>query len=341
MDLLSVLEVPVLAAPMAGGPSTPQLVAAVGEVGGMGFLAGGYQTPEQLAEQIFTTRELTERPFGVNLFVPAPTSEAEQGAGVAAYRQLLEEEAGRRGTVVPHPYWGDTDHWADKLALLTIEPVAVASFTFGCPSAQEVEQLHAVGTAVVITVTDADEARAAQDVGAGALCVQGFEAGAHRGTHAVTAEPNSLDHLGLLGLLSTVVDLPMVAAGGVTTAGDTRRARDAGAVAVQAGTAFLRTPEAGTNAVHRTALTDPAFTTSVVTRAFSGRPARALSNAFIDRYDGRAPAVFPVIDQLTKPLRAAAVEAGDPDGVSLWAGTGWRATTDQPAGEVVRQLSGS
>lgn len=335
------LTAPIIAAPMAG-VSTPALVAAVNAAGGLGFLAAGYQSPAQLAQNLRDTRRHTAAPFGVNLFVPGPprTSEdlARASEAVAAYAGRLAPEAARLDIILPAPDWDDTDHWDAKVTLLAdIDPVAIVSFTFGCPPAATVERLHAAGSCVLVTVTNLDEARSARDVGADALVVQGFEAGGHRGTHRVADEPNNLDHLALLPIVAAA-GLPMIAAGGITTAGDVRRALAAGAFAVLVGTAFLRTEEAGTTAAYRMGLTDPQLQ-SIITRAFSGRPARGLANRFARAYAATVPHVFPQVDQLTKPLRAAAAAQGDLDVLSLWAGSGWRATREEPAGAVVTRLS--
>ncbi|WP_116115762.1 NAD(P)H-dependent flavin oxidoreductase [Austwickia chelonae] len=336
------LDVPVIAAPMAGGPSTPELVAEVGEAGGIGFLAGGDLDTRQLADRIATVRELTDRPFGVNLFVPAPPPAPgrteELHAHVAAYRGALLPEAARLGVQLPEPDWNENDQWEEKIALLTlVDPVPVVSFTFGLPGQNVVEDLHAVGSTVVATVTAPDEAEEARDLGVDALVVQGFEAGGHRGTHRVEDTPNTLDHLALLPMIAPT-GLPMIAAGGITTSGDVRRALSAGAVAVQAGTAFLLTPEAGTGAIHRMALSDPS-STSVVTRAFTGRAARGLRNRFVEEHEDQVPAAYPAVNRLTAPLRAASAAEGDLGGVSVWAGAGWRAATEEPAAQVVRRLA--
>lgn len=343
MDLPAT-PVRVVAAPMAGGPSTPELVAAVAAAGGLGFLAAGYLAPAELARQVAATRALTDRPFGVNVFVPGSPPEGADllsaEMSLAAYRDRLGEDARRLAVHLPAPDWHDDDGWVGKLAFLTdVDPVSVVSFTFGCPAADVVARLHAVGTAVAVTVTDVAEARCAAEVGADGLVVQGFEAGGHRGTHRVRDEPNYFDHLALLPMLAEI-GLPMIAAGGITTSGDTERALRAGAVAVQAGTAFLLCPEAGTSTAHRMALADPSLS-SVITRAWSGRPARGLRNRFVAENDGYAPHLFPVVDQLTKPLRAAAVRQGDLGTISLWAGSGWRAATEEAAAEVVRRLAGT
>lgn len=335
------LTAPIIAAPMAG-VSTPALVAAVNAAGGLGFLAAGYQTPARLAQDLRETREHTAAPFGVNLFVPEPPrgapDRARSAEAVAAYADRLAPEAARLDVTLPAPDWDDTDHWDAKVTLLAdIDPVAVVSFTFGCPPAATVERLHAAGSCVAVTVTSLDEARDARGAGADVVVVQGFEAGGHRGTHHVTDEPNDLDHLALLPMLAEV-GLPMIAAGGITTAGDVRRALAAGAFAVQVGTAFLRTDEAGTTAAYRMGLTDPHLE-STITRAFSGRPARGLANRFATAHGNAVPPVFPQVDQLTKPLRAAAAARGDLGVLSLWAGSGWRATREESAGAVVTRLS--
>lgn len=337
---------PVIAAPMAGGPSSCDLVVAVAEAGGLGMLAAGYRTPEQVSEQIAEVRDRTSAPFGVNVFVPEEASSrahvppgpgSPDRAAVLAYRDALAQDPLAAGITLPAPDWADTDHYDDKLDLIEAAAPAVASFTFGCPSPEVIARLHAAGVCVLVTVTDHAEGAASVQAGADALVVQGFEAGGHRGTHTAAATPNELDHL---ALLPTMADLgvPLVAAGGITTAGDTRRALQAGASAVQVGTALLLAHEAGTGAAHRMALTDPTRT-SVVTRAFSGRPARGLRNAFVDRYDAIAPAAYPQVNQLTSPLRAAAAHAGDLDGIAAWAGVGRRAAREASAAEIIAALA--
>lgn len=339
-SLLTALDLPIVGAPMAGGISTPLLVAAVSDAGGLGMLAAGYRTPEQLAADLVHTRDLTARPFGVNLFVPhRPSRERHEGA-VAAYRDRLAPEAQALGVEPGHPSWGDTDHWADKVLLVETLRPAMVSCTFGVPPAHVVAKWRAAGIEVHLTVTSLVEARAALEVEPDALVVQGHEAGAHRATHDPETEPELIDHLGLLEVIAPVVDVPLVAAGGITTAGDVRRALDAGATAVQVGTALLLAPEAGTSRTYRAALRDPSLTQRVTTRAFTGRTAGAVRNGFVDRHDGYAPPAFPVVDQITKPLRRAASDAGDTDRLHIWAGSGWRAAQERPAGEIVRELGG-
>ncbi|GAA4873646.1 nitronate monooxygenase [Kitasatospora terrestris] len=327
------LAVGVVAAPMAGGGSTPELVAAVGGAGGLGFLAAGYRTAAGMAEQIRATRALTDRPFGMNLFVPGPAADP---AVVAAYRERLLPEARRWGVELPERVAEDRDDWEAKLAALVADPVAYVSYTFGLPSAAEAAQVRAAGTVQVGTVTSAAEAVAAAGRGMDALTVQGPEAGGHRGTHRAEDEPGSAPLLELLAAVRRVTDLPLIAAGGLADGPGIAAALDAGAEAVQLGTAFLRSDESGASPAHRRALLELGET--VVTRAFTGRPARGLRNAFIDRYQPYAPTGYPEVHHLTQPLRAAATRRADLDAMHLWAGTGHRLARTGPAARLTRAL---
>jgi nitronate monooxygenase len=229
---------PIVQAPMAGGPSTVELARAVSDAGGLGFLAAGYLKADALREQIRELRAATPAPFGVNVFVPGPpTSDPE---ALAAYLETVDGHGEPRH---------DDDSWTEKLAILLEERPAVASFTFGCPAAGDVTDLRRAGIEVWVTVTSAGEARQAEAAGARGLVVQGAEAGGHRGGFDDTTEPVGL--VALLRLVAATTPLPMIASGGIMDAAGTAAARAAGAVAVQAGTAFMLTPEAGTNPAHR------------------------------------------------------------------------------------------
>ncbi|MBT2207395.1 nitronate monooxygenase [Actinomadura sp. NEAU-AAG7] len=327
------LERPIVQAPMAGGTSTPALAAAVSDAGGAGFLAAGYKTAAAMREEIAATRRLTSRPFGMNLFMPS-SDDIDPGA-VDAYRQRLEPEAERLGVGLGVPSKRDDDYDAKVVALLA-DPVAYASFTFGCPTPDVIRAFQDRGMTVIVTVTSADEARAAS--AADALCVQGSEAGAHRGSFANTLD----DLLGvreLLRLVRAAVPLPLIAAGGLATSEDVAEVLSLGAIAAQVGTGFLRCPESGAGEVHKAALTDPRFTSTAMTRAFSGRPARGLVNRFLAEHSEFAPAAYPDVHYLTSPLRKAAAAQGDPDTVNLWAGEGFRQATDAPAAEIVAALT--
>ncbi|WP_227984385.1 nitronate monooxygenase [Nocardia spumae] len=328
--ILDNLRTPIVLAPMAGGPSTPELAAAVGNAGGLGFLAAGYLSAADTATRITALRELSEAPFGVNLFVPGAPTPPEH---FAPYLDRL----GRNFPLGAARF--DTDDWDAKLDLLTTDPVAVISCTFGCPSDTDIERLHAAGSEVWVTVTSEAEARLAVETGADALIAQGAEAGGHRGGFADHPDDDATDPLttlALLQLLRSAVDAPIVAAGGIATGAGIAGVLAAGAAAAQLGTAFLRCAEAGTSALHRDALEIDAPT--MLTRAFSGRRARGLRNRFIlDNPD--APAAYPEIHYATGPLRAEARTAGNADAVNLWAGQVHTLTAPIPAADLVRTLS--
>lgn len=329
MNVLDGLAVPVVAAPMAGGVSTPELVAAVSEAGGLGFLAAGYLSADAVRAQLRATRELTGRPFGVNVFVPGDTAVAD--ADVARYAERLAAEARRYGVDLGDPV-ADDDAWAAKLDVVVAERVPVVSFTFGCPDREVTGRLHAHGATVVVTVTSAAEARIAVAAGADVLCAQGQEAGGHRGTFHNAGPPDDLGLLPLLREVTAAVSLPVIAAGGLSGGADVAAVLVAGAAAAQFGTLFLGCREAGTKPAHRAALTGSAGT--AVTRAFTGRPARGLVNRFLREHSAAAPAAYPHLHHLTKGIRAA----GDPEAASLWAGQAHRFVRDLPAADLVRTL---
>jgi nitronate monooxygenase len=319
---------------MAGGPSTPELAAAVNAAGGFGYLAAGYLSLDALRAALDRTRRLTAAPIGVNVFVPS-SGEVDESA-IAAYARSLAPEAERLGVATGEPL-ADDDSYDAKLALLSGAGVHTVSFTFGCPTPDVVDALHAADVRVAVTVTSPDEAFVAAAAGADSLVVQGTEAGGHQGTFAGVT-PNRTALLDALRAIHATVEQPLVAAGAIMTAADAQAAVEAGAAAVQLGTALLCTPEAATSAPHRQALLERRYPDTVITRAFSGRWARGLANRFALEHED-APAGYPQIHHVTRPLRTAATGAGDPDVPNLWAGTGWAEVTTEDAGTVVRRIA--
>jgi nitronate monooxygenase len=317
------LAAPIVQAPLAGGPSTPELAAAVAGAGGLGFLAAGYKAPEAVAEDIARLRGLTSAPFGVNLF--CLTERPVDAAAVEQYARRLGADPGLARF--------EDDRFADKLELVLAERVPIVSFTFGCPPAAVADRLHAGGAIVWVTVTGVPEAEAAHAAGADALVVQGVEAGGHRGSFEDGAADVAL--LPLLRLVGRSVDLPLVASGGIADGAGVAAVLAAGAFAAQIGTGFLRCPEAATSAPHREALTRAAPTR--VTRAFTGRRARGIVNRFLAEHDAEAPAAYPHVHHLTAPLRAAARSTGDAEAINLWAGQAYPLAEELPAAELVRR----
>jgi nitronate monooxygenase len=235
------LAVPIIVAPMAGGPSTPELAAAGTHAGGLGFVPAGYLTPEVFAERLTTARGLSSGPIGANLFVPQPSAGTPES--IELYAKALEPEAERYGAKLGEPRFDD-DHWAAKLEVLLDVRPDVASFTFGVPSAEECTRLREAGITVVGTVTTLPEAQTALTRGVDAMAVQGPSAGGHRGTFDPAAQPATQPLDELLAEVLSVVDVPVMAAGGLMTADHVGRVLAAGAVAAQLGTAFLLADEA-------------------------------------------------------------------------------------------------
>jgi nitronate monooxygenase len=327
------LRVPIVQAPLAGGASTPALTAAVAQAGAFGFVAAGYKSAYALRDDIRATRELTAEPFGVNVFVPGrPTARGRY----ERYIEALRDEAGRQGVALGEPQFED-DGWEAKLLLLEDDPVAAVSFTFGCPPADVVARMQAVGSTVWVTVTDVDEAQRAAAAGADVLIVQGIEAGGHRASFVDGEGAGEFGLLALLQLVRAHTELPLVASGAIASGGAVAAVLCAGAQAAQLGTAFMRCPEAGTSPAHRAALAAPAPTR--LTRAFTGRQARGIVNRFLREHSAEAPLAYPEIHHVTAPLRAAGRAAGDPDVINLWAGQAHELAREMPAGEVVAALA--
>jgi nitronate monooxygenase len=334
--ILDRLVVPIVLAPLAGGPATPELAAAVSNAGGLGFLAAGYLTATALRDQVARARTLTSSPLGVNLFVPG--TPALPGAA-AYYAETLAAEATQAGVELGEARFHDDD-WQAKLAQLAADPLPVTSFTFGCPDPAVISAVHAADSEAWVTVTTPADARLAAAAGADVLVVQGTEAGGHRSSFTDDPAADQSEQLGLLSLvqlLRSQTSLPLVAAGGITTGAGVAAVLAAGASAAQLGTAFLRCPEAGTSAVQRAAVATD--TPTAMTRAFTGRLARGIRNRFMTEHHPDAPVAYPEVHFLTAPLRAAGRAAGDPDVVNLWAGQTHELARDLPAADLVAILA--
>lgn len=349
-------SLPVLAAPMAGGPGTPALAIAAGRAGGLGFVAGGYATPETMAAQLAEVRSAGV-PFGVNLFAPNPLPV--DASAFRRYARAIQAEADRYGlNLADAEPREDDDHWRAKVDLLLTDPVPLVSFTFGIPDPGVVAALRRRGSVVAQTVTSVGEAGSAADAGADVLVVQSSAAGGHWGTLTPAAPPPRVPLDELVAQIRGAVPLPVVAAGGLATAAGVEAVIRAGARAAMVGTVLLRSDESGASATHRGALAaaagDPRARPergvaepvaaapeagTVLTRAFSGRPARGLRNRFSERYGDLAPIGYPAVHHLTSPLRRAAAAAGDPELVNLWAGTGYRHARAEPAARILARLA--
>ncbi|MBP3082232.1 NAD(P)H-dependent flavin oxidoreductase [Mycolicibacterium fortuitum] len=330
------LTLPVIAAPMSGGPTTVAMVIAAHRAGGLGFLATGYKTPEAVQAELDALRE-ESLPFGVNVFVPNPTPI--QPERYRRYSTAMQAEADRFGVTLPAEPVDSDDSFNAKIELLLAHPAPVVSFTFGIPPVDVIRKLQAAGSVVAQTVTCRGEAMIAAAAGADALVVQATTAGGHSGTFTPERPPEPLPIGELVASVTNAVDLPVIAAGGLGTAADIAEVLRAGASAAAVGTVLLLADESGASATHQAALQDSRRTETVVTHAFTGRPARGLRNRFTDTYTATAPYGYPALHFLTSPLRKAAAAAGDPELVHLWAGTGHRHARREPTEQILRRLA--
>ncbi len=332
------LEHPIGLAPLGGGPSTPELVAAVASAGGLAFLAAPYLTPDQIRESARRVRSLTSRPFGLNLFAGGwaqerPADATRAVALVARFHERLGLPPPEAPTVPPDPFPAQLE------AVLEASPAAF-SFTFGIPPPEALRALRARGIRTFGTATCVREAQLLEEAGVDGVVAQGAEAGGHRGTFAATLEEGLVPTLRLVAEVRRAVPLPVLAAGGIMDGHDVRAALQAGAAVALLGTAFLACPEAGTSATYRQSLLAARSGETVLTRAFSGRWARGLPNEFIAAAEADPAAIlpYPAQNQLTRALRQGGAQRGRPELLSLWAGTGVSRIRALPAAELFARL---
>ena len=329
------IQHPLVLAPMAGGPSTPALCAAVSDAGGLGSLAGAYLEPPRLREEIRAVRAATSRPFAVNLFADEGvaaddrTMRAAQDA-IARYRaELGLSPPGRLAAGIA---------LREAFTVLLEERAPVFSFTFGIPPREMLDSCRKAGILTLGTATTVAEARALEQAGVDFISAQGAEAGGHRGTFDRDADPPLIGTLALVPQIVDAVGVPVIASGGIMDGRGLAAALALGAAAASLGTAFLLCPEAGTSAPYRAALKEARDDSTVITRAFSGRSARHLANRFSREMAGAALAPFPVQNLLTREIRAAASKAGDSGLISLWAGQGAPLLREVPARELAARI---
>lgn len=338
MDLQTLFQHPIVQGPMAGGATTPALVAAVSNGGALGSLPTSLFTPQAMRSQIEQVRALTARPFAVNLFVqktPQPTAQE-----LARATELLKPVWSSLGwTELPMPAKWCEDFDAQFEVLLDTRP-AVASFTFDILSAEQVERLHAAGILVVGTVTTVAEGLAWQAAGADAVVASGVESGGHRGTFLGPQTEATLTTFELLPQVVAALAIPVIPAGGIMHGADIARALALGAFAVQMGTAFLVSDESGIHPAYKQRLMNVGNHPTRLTRSFSGRYARGLENRFMQLMQPVEAEVppYPVQNALTGSIRAAAAQAGDTELMSLWCGTGVNLARAMPAAQLVRTL---
>ncbi|CAI6059809.1 NAD(P)H-dependent flavin oxidoreductase [Cohnella sp. JJ-181] len=331
------ISCPILQAPMAGGPATPELAAAVSNAGGLGSLGAGYWTPEQIRDAIREVRRRTDRPFGVNLFVPERTDTADEA--VAAMNAHLNHYRARLG-IGPAPFTpAHAPSFEAQLQVLLEEGVPVFSFTFGIPPADAIQAMKRRGTFIVGTATTVEEGIRLEAAGVDAVAAQGSEAGGHRGTFLGDAGDALIGTLALVPQLADRVSVPVIASGGIMDGRGLAASLALGASAVQMGTAFLASPESGAPAAHKRMVLSSGEDATAITHVYSGKAARGIRTEFMQdmqAYPGTIPG-YPIQNALTRDIRQAAAQADDPSLMSLWAGQGLRLATAQAAADIVRR----
>lgn len=329
---------PIVQAPMAGGATTADLVAAVCRAGALGSLGCAYSSPDMIRQSAAAVRARTERPFGLNLFAPQPVPEASGSASRMV--EILKGVHAELGIAPPSVPAGGDLAFADQLQAVLETEASVFSFTFGLLPSGAIEELRGRGLFVIGTATTVDEAIALEASGVDAIVAQGSEAGAHRGTFGPSFEAAMIGTMALVPQITDAVGLPVIASGGIMDGRGVAAALALGADAAQLGTAFLTCDEAGIPAAYKQAIIDASEDQTRVTRAFSGRPARGIVNQLMADMDREADAIlpFPVQNALTRPARAAAAAQDRAEYLSLWAGQGVRLSRRLPAEELVKEF---
>ncbi|ANU21182.1 nitronate monooxygenase [Planococcus plakortidis] len=334
------IEYPVIQAGMAGGPTTAELVAEVSAAGGLGTLGAAYLTPGKLREDIVEIRKRTDKPFAVNLFAPVPKDDFSRLDEVKRALQPICQELAIEGQSAEYR---SPDHGEELFRVCLEMGVPIISTAFGSLPPEHMREAKAQSIKIIAMATTVNEAMEAQAAGADAIVAQGSEAGGHRGSFSFERHPMGAQ-VGLMALLPQVadaVDVPVVAAGGIMDGRGLVAALALGAQAVQVGTRFVGAKESGAHQAYKQAIFDSDEESTVVTRSFSGRPARGINNSFIERFEssGTKPLPFPSQNTVTREIRAAAAKAGNPEFMSLWAGQATRnLRQEEGAAEIVSSM---
>jgi nitronate monooxygenase len=336
------IQFPIIQAPMAGGPTTVKLVAEVANFGGLGTIAAGYLSPEQLRDQIKAVKLLTKKQFAVNLFVPSKYTV--DTVKVKESLTLLKPILSKLSIPEEYPtlpdYETDLTVFYDQLKVIVEENIRICTFTFGVPSADILARLKNKSTVVIGTATTVNEAIINERAGMDAVVVQGSEAGGHRGSFE---QGHNEGLIGLMSLIPQVADsikIPVIAAGGIMDARGLIAARMLGANGVQMGTAFLTCKESGANQAHKEAILKASEDQAVLTNSFSGKLARGIKNQFIVDMDGKEHVIpeYPIQNQLTKGIRKQASTLKNSDYMSLWAGQSPRLSRDVTVKELLNKM---
>jgi nitronate monooxygenase len=341
LDLLGI-QLPIIQAPMAG-VSTPEMAAAVMDAGGLGSIGAGATDAAAARAMIRAVRERSRGSLNVNVFChqPATPDAAVEAAWIERLRPEFERfgaQPPRRLTAIYQSFLEDEQ----MLEVLLEEKPAVVSFHFGVPPRETLECLRGAGIVLLGCATTLKDALLLQEAGIHAVIAQGYEAGGHRGLFEANGQDDRMGTLALTRLLATRLTVPVIAAGAIMDGNGIRAALTLGASAAQLGTAFIACLESQADAGYRAALRSNAAYHTMMTRAISGRPARALSNRFTQLGSSVAAdeiPCYPIAYDAAKALHAAAKASGEHGYGAQWAGQGAPMIREAGAADVVNALA--
>ncbi|MCS0674281.1 nitronate monooxygenase family protein [Cytobacillus firmus] len=332
------IKYPIFQAPMAGGMTTPQLISGVSNCGGLGNMGAGYMSSDEIRNDIKRIRNLTDKPFGINLFVPDSEASAD-AEEISSMEDVLAGYSSELG-MKEKPSLPEKDYAAlyrKQLEVLMEEQVPVCSFTFGIPESAIISELKKQGTIIIGTATNVKEAVEWEEAGADVIIAQGVEAGGHRGTFG-SEESGLIGSMALIPQVADAVSCPVAAAGGIMDSRGIAAAMMLGAAGAQLGTAFLTCRESGAHSLYKQALLNAREDQTAVTKAFSGKLARGIRNRFMEEMKGLQTLPYPLQNDMTAPIRKQAAKLEKPEFMSLWAGQGVRLAEEVTVKELMIKL---
>ncbi|UNL87303.1 nitronate monooxygenase [Priestia koreensis] len=330
---------PIFQAGMAGGITTPELVAAVSNFGAFGQIGAGYLTAEALRDAIREVKKRTNKPFGVNLFVPEPTRNVNK-SDIEMMNERLSQISPAILPVTDPSGDQHNEEYVKQIEVVVEEGVTACSFTFGSPQLDVIHCLKAEGIKVIGTATTVEEGMMLEESGVHYVVAQGSEAGGHRGTFPTTKGDALIGTIALVPQMADHLHIPVIAAGGIADKRGIEAAYILGAEGVQLGSIFLPCTESGSNPTYKRTLLAKTESDTALTKAFSGKWARGIQNEFMEKMKEVSVLPYPLQNTLTKALRAKAAKDQDPEKMSLWAGQALRLITAEcSVAEVLTKLT--
>lgn len=333
------IQLPIIQAPMAGGATTVELVANVSNAGGLGSLGAGYMKPEDIRKAIKKIRNLTDKPFAVNLFIPEQhQATAEQNNFMQSLLEKICRPFMPQMNTVQPPY---SESFEEQMTVILEEKVPIFSFTFGIPEDKWLKKLKSSGILLIGTATTFTEAYQLQEKNIDVIVAQGVEAGGHRGTFLGKVEDALIGNFALIPQFVDQIKIPVIAAGGIMDARGIVAALMLGAVGVQMGTVFLTCSESAIHEKYKQILLATKQDNTILTRAFSGKFARGIKNKFIEKMLPHEAHIldYPIQNALTRQMRSVAAKENLTDYMSMWAGQAAYLCKEISADQLIKELN--